>query len=287
MMTCPLCASVAVHPARVLMESPLARCAACRLLFRPGGEVDPPRAALSEPERVLEERVAARRSSLFDRILRTAGAPGRLLDIGAGVGALVRVAGERGWQAIGIDVDPATVAYARGRGLDVRLGAVTELDLPAERFDVVTLCNVLDFIADPLGLLVECRRVLVPGGRVFVRTPNVRWHVQSARAARLLAAVGLGRAVDGRARWLAIFHCSNFGAHTLRIALTRAGFADIRLANSAPIPGDPYFGLGWMGETMLRLGKRAVFAAAEAARLASAGRWLLAPSIDAWARNPA
>ena len=285
--TCPVCGSVAVRAMRVPAESALVRCAACRLLFRPGAAADPPRARLSEGERRLEERVADRRARHFERILRAAGVPGRLLDVGAGVGALVGLAGERGWQAVGVDVDPAVVAYARARGLDVRHGELASLALPAARFDLVTLCNVLDFVPDPVPVLAECRRVLVPGGRIFLRTPNVSWQLQGARAGRLLRAVGLGGLVEGRARWLAIFHRSNFGASALRIALARAGFDDVELANSVPTAGDPYLGMGRAGEELLRLGKRAVFAAVEAAALASGGRWLLGPSIEAWARKPA
>lgn len=286
-MTCPVCGSIAVRAARVPTEPALVRCAACRLLFRSGGLPDPPRASLSEHERQLEERVAARRAPHFERVLRTAGAPGRLLDVGAGVGALVRLAGDRGWQAVGLDVDPAVVAYARARGLDVRLGELGNLALPAGSFDLVTLCNVVDFVFDPVAVLAECRRVLVPGGRIFLRTPNVPWQLQGARATRVLAGLGLRRRLAGRARWLAIFHRSNFGAHALRIALARAGFDEVVLTNSVPTPGDPYLGLGRAGELALRLGKRAVFAAVEAAARASGGRWLLGPSIEAWARKPA
>ena len=285
-MTCPVCASVTVRAGRVPTEPALVRCAACRLLFRPVADADPPRARLSESERRLEERVAERRAPHFETLLRAAGTPGRLLDVGAGVGALVQLARERGWEAVGVDVDPAVVAYARARGRDVRLGELANLALPPARFDLVTLCNVVDFVADPVDVLAECRRVLVPGGRIFLRTPNVPWQLQGARAARLLAALGLGRLIDGRARWLAIFHRSNFGPRTLRIALARAGFQEIEVANSVPTPGDPYLGLGRGGETLLRFGKRVVFAAVEAAALASGGRWLLGPSIEAWARKP-
>jgi SAM-dependent methyltransferase len=286
MMTCPVCGSIAVAAARVPTEPALVRCAACRLLFRPDAAAEPPRAWLSESERRLEERVAERRTLHFEKLLRAAGAPGRLLDVGSGVGALVRLAGERGWQAVGVDVDPAVVAYARARGLDVRLGELAKLALPAGSFDLVTLCNVVDFVPDPLAVLAECCRVLVPGGRIFLRTPNVPWQLQGARVSRLLCSVGLRRLVDGRSRWLAIFHRSNFGADSLRLALVRAGFDDAELTNSAPTTGDPYLGLGRAGETVLRLGKRVVFAAVEATALASGGRWLLGPSIEAWARKP-
>jgi len=286
-MTCPVCGSIAVGAARVPGEPALVRCAACRLLFRPDAPADPPRARLAESEQRLEEHVAQRRTAHFDKVLRAAGAPGRLLDVGCGVGALVRLAGERGWQAVGIDVDPAVVAYARARNLDVRVGELAKLALPAGSFDLVTLCNVVDFVADPVAVLAECRRVLVPGGRIFLRTPNIQWQLQGARATRVVAGIGLRRLADGRSRWLAIFHRSNFGPRSLRLALARAGFESVELSNSVPTVGDPYLGLGRAGEMLLRLGKSAVFAGVESLALASGGRWLLGPSIEAWARKPA
>jgi SAM-dependent methyltransferase len=287
MIACPVCSSFDVRPARVETEPPLVRCRECGLLFATEAVAEPRRTQLSEAERRVEERVAERRTPHFEALLRSAGAPGRLLDVGTGVGALVRLAAARGWSAVGIDVDPAVVGYARARGLDVRLGELPKLELPAESFDLVTLWNVLDFLVDPVAVLADCQRVLVPGGRLFVRVPNVPWHLQGVRVARVLAAVGLGRFVRGRARWLAIFHRSNFAAATLRVALERAGFAAITLANSAPISGDPYLGFGRTGELGLALAKRAVFAAVETAALASGGRWLFGPSIEAWARKPA
>ena len=287
MTACPVCDGTILTAVSVPREPGLVRCIGCRLVFRPGTDTDPVRVVLSEDERRLEERVAERRTKHFEALLFEAGPPGRLLDVGTGVGMLLRLAGARGWRAVGVDVEPAVVAYARSRGLDVRLGDLGKLDLPAESFDLVTLWNVIDFVTDPVAMLDECHRVLVPGGRIFVRTPNVPWQLGGARLTRLLGAVGLTRLIDGRARWLAIFHRSNFAPATLRFALERAGFGSIALANSAPITGDPYLGLGTTGEAAVRLAKRVVFAAVETAARVSSGRWLLGPSIEAWARKPA
>jgi SAM-dependent methyltransferase len=285
-MVCPVCASIRLRDVRVPTGRALVRCRECGLLFAAGREAAAPaRAWLTDDERRLEERVAARRRPQFARMLRAAGPPGRLLDVGAGVGEFVALARAQGWDATGTDVDPAVVGYAREHGRDVRLGELPALALATGWFDVVTLWNVLDFAPQPVLLLAECRRVLKPGGHVFVRLPNAPVQRGGARLARALAALSARARAGAAQRSLGIFHTSNFGARALRVALERAGFADIRLRNSAPIGGDPYLGFGRAGERAVDLGKRAVFAGAEALTLAARGRWLCGPSIEAWARR--
>jgi SAM-dependent methyltransferase len=287
-MTCPVCAGVAVRAVRIPSRRALVRCADCRLLFdRAPAAVEMERASLTDDEWRLEERVAARRAPHFARVLRVVRPPGRLLDVGTGVGRMLTLAREAGWQATGVDIDPAVVAYARARGLDVRCGALPTLGLPAASFDLVTLWNVLDFVADPLALLAECRRVLAPGGRLFVRTPNTPVQRAAVGLAWTLSALGVGRPAAGCPRWFGVIHTSNFHARTLRVALVRAGFLDIRVENSPPVGGDPYLGLGGPREQALDLGKRVVFGAARAVALASGGRLLLGSSLEAWARRPA
>lgn len=287
-MTCPVCASARVGETRIPTGRTLARCAECGLLFaHPPDAVDTSRTRMTDEDRRLEQRVAARRRPHFAQMLRAAGPPGRLLDVGAGVGELLMVARAAGWEAVGVDVDPAVVAHARERGLDVRLGELKPLALPAGSFDLATLWNVIDFVPDPVSLLAECRRVLRPGGRIFVRTPNVPFQREGARVTRGLSILGLGRFVHDRPRWLGVFNACNFDAATLRVALQRARFGDIEVHNSAPISGDPYLGFDRVGEMLLDLGKRGVFGVVQAIALMAGGRWLLGPSIEAWARRAA
>lgn len=97
---------------------------------------------------------------------------GTLLDVGAGSGTLLRWMGELGWQVQGVDPDPRAVEAARARGLTVYQGSLDELALPDASFDAVTLSHVVEHVFDPRALLTECRRVLRPGGRLSVLTPN-------------------------------------------------------------------------------------------------------------------
>ena len=266
----------------------LVECDGCGLLYeRTPAPAAVSGAELSEDERDREERVARHRTPHFARLLEALGRPGRLLDVGTGVGELLRLAREAGWQAVGVDVDPAVVAYARQRGLDVRLGELAGLGLPAASFDVVTLWNALDFVADPVGELGECRRLLAPHGRLFVRVPNAPVQRTAMRLARPAASLRSGGQRAGRPPAVGVLHRFNFGPRTLRIALERAGFEHIEVQNSAPVGGDPYLGLGSLGAQVLQLGKRTVAGAAALAALGTGGRWLLGPSIEAWARRPA
>jgi SAM-dependent methyltransferase len=95
-----------------------------------------------------------------------------LLEVGCGNGEFLARMRDRGWKTLGVDVDPEAVEAAKSRSLDVKRGELTRLELPSDHADAVVLSHVIEHIHDPIGLLVECGRVLKPGGLVVVTTPN-------------------------------------------------------------------------------------------------------------------
>lgn len=101
-----------------------------------------------------------------------AGRPGRLLDVGCGDGDLVRAAQDRGWNAEGVDPDPGGVEFARRRGLTVHLGSLVGQGYEAEQFDAIVMSHVVEHLCDPIAVLQECHRILKPGGRLILATPN-------------------------------------------------------------------------------------------------------------------
>jgi 2-polyprenyl-3-methyl-5-hydroxy-6-metoxy-1,4-benzoquinol methylase len=99
---------------------------------------------------------------------------GRLLDVGCGDGLGLSLLGALGWKVSGVEVDARAAHVARGRGLDVRDGTLSEAGFAEETFDAVTSSHVIEHVHDCRAFLEESRRVLKTGGTLVAVTPNVR-----------------------------------------------------------------------------------------------------------------
>lgn len=158
------------------------------------------------------------RLALSNLVVRPAGSHPRLLDLGAAQGTLLEEAQRMGFEAEGIEHSPSNVGAAAARGLRVSLGAVEDL-AAEERFDVITMVDLIEHLADPVHVLRAVHRALKPGGDLVVYTPNHRAAV--VVLARLLHAVGVRYPVQeifGRN------HVCFFDDRSLPLALRRSGF---------------------------------------------------------------
>jgi O-methyltransferase/aklanonic acid methyltransferase len=102
-------------------------------------------------------------------------APGtRLVDIGAGRGAIAGAAAAAGCAVTAVDAAPRMVALlaAAHPDMEVRRGDARALDLPDASYDLATLGFVIHIVADPPRVLAEVRRVLRPGGTVALSVPG-------------------------------------------------------------------------------------------------------------------
>lgn len=108
--------------------------------------------------------------------------PGRVLDVGCGDGSYLYRMYQAGWSVAGLDFDPKGIESAK-----IRYGkygfALLNTDLfsarfPDNSFDAVTLGHVIEHVPDPVAILVEAKRILKPGGRLVIITPNVHSHGQ-------------------------------------------------------------------------------------------------------------
>ncbi len=97
------------------------------------------------------------------------------LDLGSGTGTevveLAALVGEAG-RAIGIDPNPAMLAVARERAMNVKAefieGSAYDLPLPDASVDAVRCERVYQHLDDPAKATAEIARVLRPGGRVVL-----------------------------------------------------------------------------------------------------------------------
>ncbi len=99
---------------------------------------------------------------------------GSLLDVGCGNGQTLAWMAGLGWQVQGLDTDPVAVRVASSKGLKVNQGTLQSQQFAAESFDAIFMSHVIEHVHDPLSLLTECYRVLKPGGKLIVVTPNIR-----------------------------------------------------------------------------------------------------------------
>jgi 2-polyprenyl-3-methyl-5-hydroxy-6-metoxy-1,4-benzoquinol methylase len=225
--TCPNCPGASAREVFACDGARVVRCLSCGLeraerypdLDQEEARIYP--AAYFE-RAVVEE---ARRSAIFQELLADLevrlGRQGRLLDVGAGEGQLVRAALERGWLAEGTDVSSAAVEFMRQRyGLIAHHGEVERLGLPAAAFDVVVMSHALEHVRDPGSTLAAVRERLVPGGLLRVEVPNLAG--LSARAKNLQSRFGLKR--DPLKHYSTGHHFWFFTPRTLALTIEAAGF---------------------------------------------------------------
>lgn len=103
----------------------------------------------------------------------------KVLDVGCGTGGVTIPAKQRvgkTGEASGIDPAPEMIAVARkkaaraGLEIDFRVGVIESLPYPDSSFDVVTSSLMMHHLPHELQVkgLAEIRRVLKPGGRIFI-----------------------------------------------------------------------------------------------------------------------
>jgi 2-polyprenyl-3-methyl-5-hydroxy-6-metoxy-1,4-benzoquinol methylase len=149
---------------------------------------------------------------------------GTLLDVGCGCGYFLSEARVNGWNVYGVDICESSISYAKNVfGIDVFKGELKNANFPDNFFDVVTFWQVLEHTTDPLGNLIEARRILKPDGLLVIATPNVRDYIYKI-AYLFLKLKPLGIAPQE----VGIAHLYHFSINTLKRIIEKAGFSNIK-----------------------------------------------------------
>lgn len=147
---------------------------------------------------------------------------GRMLDIGCGNGHLLEAAKKRGWSVCGYDVDSkSTSVVAQRLEIEVASGNFFSCDFGQEKFDLVTMHQVLEHLKAPNEYLQRIRSLLNDGGYFFVAVPNIR--SASNRLKRFLEVTGVRRKNIGK-YYDTSHHILYFEPATLLRLLEKHGF---------------------------------------------------------------
>lgn len=245
---CPLCGAARVAQRFEKDGAPFFACRGCGFAFaRPAVNAN------------LENRIEDYESSYLDYLDETHEDPanlralrvwmarfgpltaGPLLDVGAGGGKLVRDLRRHGVDAVGLE--PSAALYERFLRGDAHFVCDTlaayAARTPPGSYAIVTAFDVIEHVPDPDALVRDAARLLRPGGRLYVSTPDV-----ASLPARLL-----GR----RWHYYHRYHLSYLSRDTLRRLAARHGLEPLHFSQRGR-----YHSIGYALEYFLQvvLGRR-------------------------------
>ena len=143
-------------------------------------------------------------------------APGKILDIGCGLGLFLYLAKKRGWEANGIEVSKFASNFANNK---LKLNVINSDNLDTFQdnfFDVIVVNHVLEHIENPLVILKQIKKKLNINGFLFIGVPNIeglfpRFQKENWPSLQPLA------------------HIYQFTPKTLKLLLQKIGFEPIRI----------------------------------------------------------
>ena len=234
--TCPLCGADG-HTFVVVtgVDKQLVRCRACSVIF-----LDP----MPDPTFVKEEfeerhitndnRLEYFFGANRDPVLAAVASQvkkvkdgGAILDVGcAGGRFLNHFFAESRWEKWGVEPSSFAAARATEQGLRVIQGALSDVDLPSSKFDVITVIGVLLYFRRPFEDLNKLKKALRPGGILVVELPLSESQVwRNSRAWSRIA--GKPRSL------LSSGHLFYYNLRSLEFLLNRSG---LRALKASPIP---------------------------------------------------
>lgn len=236
--SCPVCNEVYIKPFCRVKNGKLVQCQCCQLIFftpRPSLEELADFYNTATYREGYESSTMAGRAFAKARYKQLQNAiahhapllltkPDKcLLDVGCGVGDLLSVATQVGWEITGTELSSIAVAKANKLiGNRVLMGDILSLNMPENTYDLITIYHVIEHLLDPVKTLEKIYYLLKPTGIAFIETPNIG---------------SFGSKIRGE-KWSQIKppeHINYFQMSSLKYALKQAGFQQFSVFTNAPI----------------------------------------------------
>ena len=185
-----------------------------------------------------ELQIRRRNYELQLELMRRHVSGNRLLDVGAGPGYLVRVALDRGWDAVGVELAQEAVRCGQEQ-FGVRYVRLEEVEDAS--VDALTCHQVLEHLAEPVQFLDLVRRKLRAGGLLVLHVPHQQPLTYAVRD-RLRRLVP-GTRADTLCSLYGDIHISGFDSRSLRRVLERCSYRThfVRSAGMWSMFYDPFF----------------------------------------------
>lgn len=154
----------------------IVRCTSCGHMWNAGAEAVLGHHAEFLTNAPVSEEMASRHRHLVGEL--TAGRAGalRVLDVGAGSGALSAAFASAGHVVTAVEPSRALEPSTGMRfGFRVLNHPWPVAGIAGETFDLVVCVQVLEHTHDPVVVLASILRVLAPGGRAYVEVPSGAW----------------------------------------------------------------------------------------------------------------
>jgi len=99
----------------------------------------------------------------------------KILNVGCGTGGTIKTIEKYAAEIINVDVSEEAIKYMKKAGYTAHLIDGIKLPFKAGEFDAVVAFDVLEHIENDNKALKEWKRVIKPGGFVFITVPAYRW----------------------------------------------------------------------------------------------------------------
>lgn len=201
----------------------LRRCTVCGFIFANGEDLshlDELYGEMTDADYIRSRQSRRRQMQwILDHARRARPAARTLLDVGAGLGLMVRTARDAGLEAHGIEPSAHLVEQAKIlHDVELTHGVFPHALLEGKRFDIVTLVDLIEHVADPVSVLRASAKALKPDGVCVAITPDA-----SSVPARLL----------GRRWWhYRLAHVGYFDRTSIKIAAQRSGLCVAQVARA-------------------------------------------------------
>ncbi|PIR93987.1 hypothetical protein COT97_03750 [Candidatus Falkowbacteria bacterium CG10_big_fil_rev_8_21_14_0_10_39_11] len=97
-----------------------------------------------------------------------------ILDLGGGTGRLAKHIKEHVREVTVVDASTSMLKVCHKRGLNCVLGQAENIPCDSDSFDSVVITDAWHHFPEPEKTLAEIKRVLKPGGKVFIEEVNTK-----------------------------------------------------------------------------------------------------------------